>query len=218
MPETYLDGGELGFIMDEARYAYEQSTFESAFAQVENFQDLRRVLQDVLARDYSIEDASIFISTGYKGTLRPFLEIGSGEWKVVTSRSNVFRGQTLGRLNVGKERGENPAMGGRFLQLLNVLGSTLNRIAIHPDRIGGLIESSTERWALTPRESSVMRLLLEGLSNKEIAAHLGTRPKTVEHQVGAVMKKSSFTTRSEMLGACLSQAEVLRGEAIDLTS
>jgi DNA-binding CsgD family transcriptional regulator len=40
---------------------------------------------------------------------------------------------------------------------------------------------------LTPRQSQVLALLAEGLSNAEIAERLGTSAKTVEHHVGAVL-------------------------------
>jgi DNA-binding NarL/FixJ family response regulator len=39
---------------------------------------------------------------------------------------------------------------------------------------------------LTPRERQIVRLAMDGLSNKEIGARLGTSPKTVESHLGAI--------------------------------
>jgi DNA-binding NarL/FixJ family response regulator len=43
----------------------------------------------------------------------------------------------------------------------------------------------------------ILRLLAEGLSNKEIAARLHIAPKTVDHHVGAVLTKLEVTTRRQ---------------------
>lgn len=58
---------------------------------------------------------------------------------------------------------------------------------------------------LTRRESEVLRLLAEGLSNREIAARLFLSPRTVENHVAALLRKLGATTRVQaaQLGARL---------------
>jgi DNA-binding CsgD family transcriptional regulator len=49
---------------------------------------------------------------------------------------------------------------------------------------------------LTPREHEVLRLLADGLSDREVAARLVISPKTVEKHVSAVLRKSGTASRT----------------------
>jgi DNA-binding NarL/FixJ family response regulator len=50
---------------------------------------------------------------------------------------------------------------------------------------------------LTPRELEVLNLLVEGLSNKAIAARLGISDQTVKFHVGAICGKLGAANRTE---------------------
>ena len=50
---------------------------------------------------------------------------------------------------------------------------------------------------LSRREREVLRLLGEGLSNREIAEHLFISPKTAEHHVGRIYAKLGVSSRAE---------------------
>jgi DNA-binding NarL/FixJ family response regulator len=55
--------------------------------------------------------------------------------------------------------------------------------------------------SLTGREEQVLRLVATGLSNGQIAEHLGLRPQTVKNHVGRVFEKLDVHSRLELVGA-----------------
>ncbi|MFD0743469.1 LuxR C-terminal-related transcriptional regulator [Phytohabitans flavus] len=54
---------------------------------------------------------------------------------------------------------------------------------------------------LTARQAEVLALLVEGLSNAEIAARLTLSAKTVDHHVSAVLAKLGVTSRGQAVAA-----------------
>jgi DNA-binding NarL/FixJ family response regulator len=60
--------------------------------------------------------------------------------------------------------------------------------------LAGLLRERTGRGS--PGEHEVLRLLADGLSDREVAARLVISPKTVEKHVGAVLRKTGTTSRT----------------------
>ena len=75
-----------------------------------------------------------------------------------------------------------------------------------------LIESATARPGrarFTAREREVVRLLLEGLSNKEIGATLGTSESAVKATLQQLFAKTGVRTRSQLVRIALEQRDTL---------
>jgi|SRR5215831_12056061 len=51
------------------------------------------------------------------------------------------------------------------------------------------------RFGLTARQVEILQLLVEGLSNPEIAQRLSISPKTAEHHVAAILTKLDVPSR-----------------------
>lgn len=69
-----------------------------------------------------------------------------------------------------------------------------------PQLLHGLLRkrlTPTETNSLTPRESEVLELLAEGLSNRQIAARLGISDHTAKFHVNAILNKLGAETRTE---------------------
>ena len=57
--------------------------------------------------------------------------------------------------------------------------------------------------ALSERENDVLRLLVEGLTNKQIAARLDLRPSTVKQYISNTLSKLKVQSRTEAVAAAL---------------
>ncbi len=73
------------------------------------------------------------------------------------------------------------------------LGRELSHAELERDAIVRLLES------LTDRETEVMQLVVEGSTNKAVAARLGISEKTVEVHRARVMEKTAARTLSELI-------------------
>jgi DNA-binding NarL/FixJ family response regulator len=66
------------------------------------------------------------------------------------------------------------------------------------NRQGGAVEPTLETFEeLTPREIEVLRMMAEGLGNKEIAARLGISDHTVKFHISSILAKTGASTRTE---------------------
>lgn len=62
-------------------------------------------------------------------------------------------------------------------------------------------EGQAPEGVLSDREREVARLVVDGLTHKEVGAQLYISPKTVEHHVAKIRQKLGATTRAEMMAA-----------------
>jgi DNA-binding NarL/FixJ family response regulator len=56
---------------------------------------------------------------------------------------------------------------------------------------------------LTEREVDVLRLIVAGLRNADVAAQLSVSTRTVDHHVSAILKKLGVRSRSEAVSAAI---------------
>jgi DNA-binding NarL/FixJ family response regulator len=64
--------------------------------------------------------------------------------------------------------------------------------------VGSTVDRQLDAWSLTPAEQEVARLLLKGLSHKEIATVRDTSERTAREQASAVYKKAGVAGRAEL--------------------
>ena len=69
----------------------------------------------------------------------------------------------------------------------------------------GNAPESHEQAALNARETDVLRLLVQGLANKEIAAHMEVSESTVKNTIQQLFAKTGVRTRSQLVRVALEQ-------------
>jgi two-component system, NarL family, response regulator len=75
--------------------------------------------------------------------------------------------------------------------------------------IQGLISQRANRPELTPRELEVLKLLVAGLTNREIAGVLGNSENTVRNHTISIFAKLYVSDRAEAVGAALQRGIVV---------
>jgi len=73
------------------------------------------------------------------------------------------------------------------------------------------VDPAVER-RMTKREGDVVRLAVEGLSNREIACELGLTEHTVKNYLFRIFDKLGVSNRVELVLSCLRQEEAAREE------
>ena len=72
-------------------------------------------------------------------------------------------------------------------------------------------EHPIETPRLTPLQHEILVLVVNGLTNREIATRLGLTPGTVATQIGRIVQRLSRTCRSELQGAVAMRDDDLPG-------
>jgi DNA-binding NarL/FixJ family response regulator len=67
------------------------------------------------------------------------------------------------------------------------------------DRLTERVETASHFWRLTPRQTAVLSLLVQGLANKEIAARLDCSRRTVEAHISLLLAKARLQARAELI-------------------
>jgi len=83
--------------------------------------------------------------------------------------------------------------------LLSAVAKALARSAENQRQRGEVVESRARLAKLTPREYEVLRLVITGLLNKQIAAELGIKLRTIKTHRARVMQKMGVVSVAELV-------------------
>jgi|GEM_PF-1167025 len=114
-------------------------------------------------------------------------------------------GRLVGRIDVEPPDGQ---MGSRLAKVLDNLlpciASRLERLCLSRRDDGSLelahrIDEHAKMWDLSPRQREVLKLVADGLTNKEIAEELGCSEGTVETHMSRILAKSGADSRTMLV-------------------
>lgn len=78
------------------------------------------------------------------------------------------------------------------------LTHALSQVWDEPRGLGHFVERALDRAELTAKERDVARLLLKGLSTKEMAGVTGNTEKTLKHHIASIFHKFDVASRAEL--------------------
>lgn len=78
------------------------------------------------------------------------------------------------------------------------LNHALEQVWEEPRGLGHFVERALDRAELTAKERDVARLLLKGLSTKEMAGVTGNTEKTLKHHIASIFHKFDVASRAEL--------------------
>lgn len=90
-----------------------------------------------------------------------------------------------------------------------VRAASMGQRTLSPEATQALIRAATRpplpRYDLTDREMDVLRQMVRGLNNPEIAAQLNISRSTVKYHISAILSKLGVSNRSEAIALALKQ-------------
>lgn len=70
------------------------------------------------------------------------------------------------------------------------------------------MRNKTNHYNFSPRQTQVVRCIIKGLSNKEIAKHLGLSEETVKEYIGTTFRKAQVNNRTALAVKVLRLSQV----------
>ena len=101
--------------------------------------------------------------------------------------------------------------------MLEVMDRTMSGESVYPKKPPGVMLGSLPASELTKQQRSLLRHLIEGLSNREIAEKMFLSPNTVKDYLDDIMERSGIHSRTALvaqasrLGIVVSEADRVKG-------
>jgi DNA-binding CsgD family transcriptional regulator len=149
-----------------------------------------------------------------RAMLRAALDLVASPAFVITSSGEVLESNPVGREWLMRDparaamlheaaRGRPPM--GVVVTRAREAGDALVLVGHEPLERGarGLVAATSRRWRFTPREREVLTLLVDGCSNRAIAATLSIAVRTVEAHLSSMFEKAAVDSRAELVARAL---------------
>lgn len=96
-------------------------------------------------------------------------------------------------------------------ELMTVVERTIAGESVYPDRTPKVIIGNASSYEFTEAEIKVLRLLVEGMTYKEMAESLDVSVETVKTHIGSMLQKTGFTSKTKLAAMVMSKRLIVNG-------
>ncbi len=96
-------------------------------------------------------------------------------------------------------------------ELMTVVERTMNGESVYPDKMPKVMIGNASSYDFTEAEIKVLRLLVEGMTYKEMADILDVSVETVKSQVGSMLQKTGFSSKTKLAAMVMSKRLIVNG-------
>ena len=88
---------------------------------------------------------------------------------------------------------------------------TMDGESVYPDRTPQVILGNATSYEFSEAEVRVLRLLVEGMTYKQMADALGITVDTVKAHVSSMLSKTGFTSKTKLAAVVISKKLIVNG-------
>ncbi|MCI5481176.1 MAG: response regulator transcription factor [Lachnospiraceae bacterium] len=96
-------------------------------------------------------------------------------------------------------------------ELMNVVDRTMNGESVYPDRTPQVQLGYAGSYEFSEAELRVLRLLVEGMTYRQMAEALGVSADTVKAHVSSMLSKTGFTSKTKLAAVVISKKLIVNG-------
>ena len=96
-------------------------------------------------------------------------------------------------------------------ELMSVVERTMKGEKVYPDKTPKVMIGNASSYEFTETEIRVLRVLVEGMTYREMADALGVSVETVKSHVGSLLSKTGFTSKTKLAAVVMSKRLIVNG-------
>ena len=96
-------------------------------------------------------------------------------------------------------------------ELMSVVERTVNGESVYPDRTPKVRLGNASSYDFTESEIKVLRLLVEGMTYKQMADKLGVTPDCIKMHISSMLSKTGYSSKTKLAAMVMSKRLIVNG-------
>ncbi len=96
-------------------------------------------------------------------------------------------------------------------ELMSIVRRTVNGESVYPDKMPEVRLGNATSYEFSEAEVRVLRLLVEGMTYKQMANQLGVTVDTVKAHISSMLSKTGFTSKTKLAAVVMSKKLIVNG-------